>query len=120
MFEKLYNNRKKITLILGGIFAALLILFAVFGNNTDKIINLVLAILLPVIFFGFIKLLFRILRVNASEKVMSFFKWFFLIGSSLGMLIFILKFIMAFPNGFEPTVCGTFGVIAAVAYDKKP
>lgn len=114
-------TQKKNIILIG--FAIILLVFwtltLLFGNGEDKIIVLVLSLVLPFIIYGFVRLMFKIVNINASFKAMRFFLWFFLIVGTLGTIIMIVEYITGFPNGLSPTLGACLGLIIAVLDEIK-
>ncbi len=118
MLEKLAQKRKLIAIIYGVILLALFITHLVWGNAEDKnTIAIVTLIGFPFFYFG-VKLMFKIVRINASKKVMTFFSWFFLCGAGvLGSVLCLVDFIRLFPNGFSPSLSCIMGMLLAILSD---
>ena len=79
MLNKLVQ-KKNILLI--GCVAILLILWTltlIFGNGEDKMMVLILSLILPFVIYGFVRLMFKVVRINAPLKFIKFGIYFFLI-----------------------------------------
>ncbi|MBQ9805067.1 MAG: hypothetical protein IJW49_00960 [Clostridia bacterium] len=117
MLEKLAKKRKLIAIICGVVLLALLLLEIIFGNPDDKITIIVATVIgLPFFYFG-IKFGFKIVRINASPKIMRFGSWFFLIVSAIGIVASVPNYIRYFPNGFSPLVSCVMGVWLGILTD---
>ena len=117
MLEKLAQKRKLIAIIYGAIVFVLLLLEIIFGNPDDKITIIVATLIgLPFFYFG-IKLMFKIVRINASPKRMRLASSFFLIGTALGIVASVPSYIRYFPNGFSPLVSCVMGVWLGILTD---
>lgn len=88
----------------------------IFGNAQDKVTVLVLSLVVPFVVYGFIRLMYRIVRVNASSRVMRFFYCFFLIVGLLVTVMMLIEFIGGFPNGLSPML-GASGAIVIATLD---
>jgi hypothetical protein len=62
---------------------------------------------------------FKVAGKNASQKYMTFFSWFFLLGGSFGFIINVFIFISGFPNGLSPISGFIAGLIAGVLAEAK-
>lgn len=102
MLEKLVRQRKIINCVLGCILLVLWLVTLIFGIGEDKTKVLILTPIGLVIVYGFIRLMFKVAGKNASQKYMTFFSWFFLLGGSFGFIINVFIFISGFPNGLSP------------------
>ena len=117
MLEKLAQKRKPIAIIYGAVVLALLLLEIIFGNPDEKITIIVVTVIgLPLFYFG-IKFGFKIVRINASPKIMRFGSWFFLIVSVIGIVVSVPNYILYFPNGFSPLVSCVMGVWLGILTD---
>ncbi len=119
MLEKLAKKRKPIAIIYGAVLLALLLLEIIFGNPDEKITIVVATVIgLPLFYFG-IKFGFKIVRINASPKIMHFGSCFFLIVSAIGIVASVPNYIRYFPNGFSPLVSCVMGVWLGILADVK-
>ena len=117
MLEKLAQKRKWIGIVYGVVLLALFVTHLVFGNAENKsTITIATLIGLPFFYFG-VKIMFKIVRINASQKVMRFFSWFFLCCGALGALLCLIDFFQFFPNGFSPTLFCLWGMYMAILSD---
>lgn len=115
-----FVQRKNV--ILMGCAAVLLILWTltlIFGNREDKIMVLVLSLVLPLVIYGFVRLMFKVVRINAPLKFIKFGSYFFLIMGVLGVVMDVVYFLTDFPNGLSPTLTACLGLIFAVLDEAK-
>ena len=96
------------------------ILALIFGNREDKLMVLILYLIIPFVVYGFVRLMYKVVHINASPKMMSFFYYFFLVGGLIGTVMMLVEFIGGFPNGLSPTLgaCGAM-IIATLDSAKK-
>ena len=113
MLLNLIQKKKLILAILSSILLLSVILTLVFGKGEDKAMVLVLSLILPLVFYGFLRFLVKIIRINASLKVITYFIYFFLGACTLLFVSDFVQFITAFPNGLNPSMGAMIGVIAA-------
>ena len=120
MLNKFIQKKNLILLI----YAIVLLIFwtvaLIFGNAEDKVMVLILSLIIPFVIYGFVRLMYKVVSINASLKTMRFFYYFFLIGGSLGFVMMFVEFIGRFPNGLSPIfgVCGAL-IIATLDSAKK-
>ena len=120
MLNKLIQKKNLILIIYAAILLVFWILALIFGNREDKMMVLILSLVIPFVIYGFVRLMYKIVSINASLKVMRFFYCFFLMGGSLGTIMMFVEFISGFPNGLSPTLgaCGAM-IIATLDSAKK-
>ena len=120
MLNKLIQKKNLILIIYAVVLLAFGVVALIFGNREDKLMVLVLSLIIPFVIYGFVRLMYKIVSINASLKVMRFFYYFFLVGGLLGTLMMIVEFIGGFPNGLSPTLgaCGAM-IIATLDSAKK-
>ena len=120
MIQKLITRKNLILIIYATVLLVSWILALIFGNREDKLMVLILSLIIPFVVYGFVRLMYKVVHINASLKVMSFFYYFFLAGGLLGTLMMIVEFISGFPNGLSPTLgaCGAM-IIATLDSAKK-
>ena len=120
MIQKLITRKNLILIIYAAVLLVFWILALIFGNNEDKLKILILSLVIPFVVYGFVRLMYKVVHINASPKVMSFFYYFFLVGGSLGTVMMIVGFIGGFPNGLSPALgaCGAM-IIATLDSAKK-
>ena len=119
MLNKLVQ-KKNILLI--GCVAILLILWTltlIFGNGEDKMMVLILSLILPFVIYGFVRLMFKVVRINAPLKFIKLGIYFFLIMGVFSVVMDIVYFIAGFPNGLSPTLTACLGLIIAVLDEAK-
>jgi len=92
----------------------------IFGTSEDKLMILILSLVLPFVTYGFVRLMYKIVSVNASFKIMCIFYYFFLTFGLLSTAMMLIEFIGGFPNGLSPTL-GISGslIIATLDSAKK-
>ena len=110
MLKKLVDKRSLITFILAGALLVLWLLHLIFGNEEGKVMLLVFSLLMPFVIYGLVRLMYRIIKVNASEMAMLFFFHFFLILGAVSLVMMTVEFVMWFPNGLTVT----FGICEAL------
>ena len=120
MLNKLIQKKNLILIIYAVVLLAFWTVALIFGNGEDKVMVLVLSLIIPFVIYGFFRLMYKVVSINASLKIMCFFYYFFLIGGSLGTIMMFAEFISRFPNGLSPTLgaCGAL-IIATLDSAKK-
>ena len=120
MLNKLIQKKNLILIIYAVVLLAFWVVALIFGNREDKVMVLVLSLIIPFVIYGFVRLMYKIVSINASLKVMRFFYYFFLMGGSLGTIMMFVEFISGFPNGLSPTLgaCGAL-ILATLDSSKK-
>ena len=120
MLNKLIKKEKLILIFYAVVLIGFWIVAFVFSNRVDKVIVLVLYLIIPFVVYCFVRLMYRILSINASLKAICFFYYFFLIGGFFGTVMMFVEFISGFPNGLSPTfaACGAL-IIATLDSAKK-
>ena len=120
MIQKLIPKKILILIIYATVLLMSWILALIFGNNEDKLMVLILSLVIPFVIYGFVRLMYKVVHINASPQVMSFFYYFFLVGGLLGTVMMLVEFISGFPNGLSPTLgaCGAM-IIATLDSAKK-
>ena len=120
MLNKLIQKKNLILIIYAVVLLAFWTVALIFGNGEDKIMVLVLSLIIPFVIYGFVRLMYKVVSINASLKIMCFFYYFFLIGGLLGTIMMFAEFISGFPNGLSPTLgaCGAL-IIATLDSAKK-
>ena len=119
MLNKLVQNKKVIFIACVAVLLVLWTLTLILGNREDKIMVLVLSLVLPFIIYGFVRLMFKVVRIHAPLKFIKFGVYFFLIMGVLGVVIDVVHFIIGFPNGLSPTLTACLGLIIAVLDEAK-
>ena len=120
MLNKLIQKKNLILIIYAAVLLVFWTLALIFGNSEDKLMVLILSLIIPFVVYGFVRLMYKVVHINASPKVMSFFYYFFLVGGLLGTVMMLVEFIGGFPNGLSPTLgaCGAM-IIATIDSAKK-
>lgn len=113
MLKKLYRKRKLIALILAAMLLFAWLTYLIFGNEGNKLTNLILTPILPFLVYIFMRLVFKVIRTTASPGILEMFLRFFFIVGSLGALIMTIGFILSFPNSLSPSLGGCMGMIIA-------
>ena len=103
MLNKLIQKKNLILIIYTAILLALWTLTLILGNAEDKLVVLISSLIVPVVVYMFVRLMYKIINVRASIKVMQFFYWFFLIAGLLCTVLLFSDFFTEFPNGFSMT-----------------
>lgn len=99
MIKSLIQKRNLILIIFVSVLLALCIVTLVFGNTDDKVIVVILSFIVPSIIYGFIRLIYKIIRITASLKSMAFFYAIFLFFGAFGIIMMLIEYITWFPNG---------------------
>ena len=120
MLNKIIQKKNLILIIYAVILLVFWIVALIFGNAEDKVMVLILSLIIPFVIYGFVRLMYKIVSINASLKVMCFFYYFFLVGGLLGTFMMFVEFITGFPNGLSPVLgaCGAL-IIATLDSAKK-
>ena len=120
MLNKVIQKKNLILIIYAIVLLVFWTLALIFGNAENKVMVLVLSLIIPFVIYGFVRLMYKIVSINASLKVMCFFYYFFLVGGLLGTAMMFVEFIGRFPNGLSPTLgaCGAL-IIATLDSAKK-
>jgi len=120
MLNKIIQKKNLILIIYAVILLAFWTVALIFGNAEDKVMVLILSLVIPFVIYGFVRLMYKVVSINASFKIMCFFYYFFLIGGTLGTVMMFVEFIGGFPNGLSPTLgaCGAL-IIATLDSAKK-
>ena len=120
MLNKIIQKKNMILIIYAVIFLAFWTVALIFGNAKDKVMVLILSLIIPFVIYGFVRLMYKVVSINASFKIMCFFYYFFLICGMLGTVMMFVEFVAGFPNGLSPTLgaCGAL-IIATLDSAKK-
>ena len=120
MLNKVIQKKNLILIIYAIVLLVFWTLALIFGNAENKVMVLVLSLIIPFVIYGFVRLMYKIVSINASLKVMCFFYYFFLVGGLLGTFMMFVEFITGFPNGLSPILgaCGAL-IIATLDSAKK-
>ena len=120
MIQKLIPKKNLILIIYATVLLMSWILALIFGNREDKLMVLILSLIIPFVVYGFVRLMYKMVHINASPKMMSFFYYFFLVCGLFGTVMMLVEFISGFPNGLSFTLgaCGAM-IIATLDSAKK-
>lgn len=120
MLNKVVQKKNLILIIYVVVLLAFWTVTLIFGNAEDKVMVLILSLIIPFVIYGFVRLMYKVVSIHASFKILCFFYYFFLIGGSLGTVIMLVECIGGFPNGLSPTLgaCGAL-IIATLDSAKK-
>ncbi|MBE6792655.1 MAG: hypothetical protein E7534_04050 [Ruminococcaceae bacterium] len=120
MLKKLVAKKSLILIIYAVVLLAFWTVALIAGNAEDKVMVLMLSLVIPIAIYGFARLMYKVVSIRASFKIMSFFYYFFLIGGLLGTAMMFIEFIGGFPNGLSPTLgaCGAL-IVATLDSAKK-
>ena len=120
MLNKVIQKKNLILIIYAIVLLVFWTLALIFGNAENKVMVLVLSLIIPFVIYGFVRLMYKIVSIKASFKIMCFFYYFFLIGGILGTVMMFVEFIVGFPNGLSPVLgaCGAL-IIATLDSAKK-
>ena len=120
MIQKLIPKKNLILITYAAVLLMSWILALIFGNGEDKLMVLILSLVIPFVIYGFVRLMYKVVSINASFKAMCFFYHFFLVAGLLGTVMMLIEFIGGFPNGLSPTLgaCGAM-IIATLDSAKK-
>lgn len=119
MINKLIQKKNVILIAAVIVFVILGTLTLIFGNGEDKVMVLVLSLILPFVIYGFVRLLFKMVRSNAPLKYIKFGVYFFFVMGVFSVVMDVIYFISGFPNGLSPTLTACLGMIVAVLDEAK-
>ena len=114
MLDKLVKKRKTICIVLISLALIMYLLFLIFGKGERKTDFLITSPIVGLLLYAVIPFMFKIVGINASAKAMKFFIWCTLTVGALWLLLDLIAFIRSFPNGFNPSVGCTVGLLLAV------
>ena len=86
MLTKVLQKKNLILIIYAVVLLIFWTLALIFGNGEDKVMVLILSLIIPFVIYGFVRLMYKVVSINASFKIMCFFYYFFLICGVLGFL----------------------------------
>ncbi len=116
---KIFEKRNLI-MIIGAIIALIpLVLYLILSSGEDKILMLVLSLVLPLIIYGFIRLLGKIVRPHAPTSALKIGAYFFMIVGAIGALLSLGAFVTEFPGGFSPGITVCFALALAALDEAK-
>ena len=78
MLNKIVQKKNLILIIYAVVLLVLWTVTLIFGNGEDKLLVLILSLIIPFVIYGFVRLMYKVVSINASFKVMCFFYYFFL------------------------------------------
>ncbi len=119
MLKKLIQKKKLILIVFAAVLLVLWTVTLIFGNAESKTVIPVLSLIIPFVTYGFMRLMFKVVRINAPLKYMKFIVRFFLIAVTLGLIMMLVEFAAGFPNGFSPTLSACMGVIIGALDEEK-
>lgn len=119
MLNKLVQKKNVILIVCAAVLLILWVLTLIFGNGEDKTMVLVLSLVLPFVIYGFVRLIFRIVRINAPLEFIKVGVYFFFIMGVLYVIMDITSFAAGFPNGLSPTSTACLGLIIAALDEAK-
>ena len=77
MINKLIQKKNPILIVYAVVLLAFWVVALIFGNREDKVMVLILSLIIPFVVYGFVRLMYRVVSINASFKTMCFFYYFF-------------------------------------------
>ncbi len=92
------------------------------GDDPDKTFVLILSFVVPVMLYGFMRLLFFIFRKNpmCSPRIYDLFSVLFLcVIAPLFLVTMVCNYVSCFPNGFTPSAGAVVGLVAGVLHANK-
>ena len=119
MLNKLVQKKNMILIVCSAVLLIFWTLTLIFGNGEDKMTDLILSLVLPLVIYGFVRFSFKVVRIHASRKFIKFAIYFFFIMGVLGIMQDVIHFITRFPNGFSPTLTYCLGLVIAVLDESK-
>lgn len=124
-FLDILVSKSTIIIVAYALFAAVLwTLFLLFGDDPEKTKILILAPVIAVILYGFIRLLFFIFKKNPMTPdiyidYIDLISIVLLAVSALSLGTVLLNFIVYFPNGFSPSIGAELGLISGILHANK-
>ena len=103
MLNKIIRKKNLILIIYAVVLLAFWTVALIFGNAEDKVETLILSLIIPFVTYCFSRLMYKIVSINSSFKIMCFFYYFFLVSGFLGTVLTFFEFVGGFPNGLSPT-----------------
>ena len=116
MLNKIVQKKNLILIVYAIVLLAFWTVALFFGNREDKVMVLIPSLIIPFIIYGFVRLMYKVVSINASFKAMYFFYYFFLTGGLLGTFMTFVEFVTGFPNGLSPTL-GAYGALIIATLD---
>ena len=74
MLNKLIQKKNLILIIYAVVLLAFWTVALIFGNGEDKVMVLVLSLIIPFVIYGFVRLMYKVVSINASLKIKKSFK----------------------------------------------
>lgn len=120
MLNKLIQKRNLILIVYASVLLIFWMVALFFGDEEDKIKIHILSLIIPFIVYGFVRLMYKVVSINAPLKILCLFYYFFLVGGFLGTAMMCVQFIGEFPNGLSPFLgaCGAL-IISTLDNAKK-
>ncbi len=115
-------TKSTIIIVAYALFTAVLwTLFLLFGDDPEKTKILILAPVIAVILYGFVRLLFFIFKKNPMVPgiYIDLISIVLLAVSVLSLGTVLLNFIVYFPNGFFPSIGAELGLISGTLHANK-
>ena len=100
MLNKLIEKKNVIVITFSALFLAQWILTLLFMDREDKVMLLILSAVLPVVIYGWMRLLYIIIGMYAPQSYMRFFIYAFLTMFFAAAVVLTVQFIAGFPDGF--------------------
>ena len=72
MINKIIQKKNLILIVYAIVLLALWTVALIFGNREDKVMVLILSLIIPFVVYGFVRLMYRGLSINASFKKCAF------------------------------------------------
>jgi len=119
MLDKLVQKRSIILIIFAVVTLTALIITLFFDNKEDKATIIIASLVLPLIIYGFTRLMFKVVRIKASLKYIKTLVIFFIIGSIFSIVMSLKNFATDFPNGLSPILTADFGMLVALIDEAK-
>ena len=77
MINKIIQKKNLILIVYAIVLLALWTVALILGNKEDKVMVLILSLIIPFVVYGFVRLMYKVVSINASFKTMCFFYYFF-------------------------------------------
>ena len=119
MVNHLIRNKKLVTIVLSAILLVLLGISLIFGDAEDRTALLVSSLVIPIVVYGFIRLMFKVCRINAPHKYLKLMVRFFLIAAILGLAVMRVGVVPGVPNGLSVALPACMAVIIAALDEEE-
>lgn len=119
MFKRLVQKRNTILIAFTCIFLALLLFTLIFSNAEDKYFLIIISFIIPAVFYGGVRLMFKASRIYGPLKFIKFAVRFFFFVMAFVMVYDLVAFILRFPNGLSPALFIGMAIIIAVLDEEK-